>query len=143
MISSIVSYQNKVTAHNRMQGFSLLEVLVAFSILSISLGVLMQIFSGGMRSVQVAGNYSQAADLAETVLALAGTEWPVDGGGHSGNTASGLQWVLEVVPYQFSDFVAPPQNIDIYQVVARVAWSDIGGGHEITLSSLRMQPKQP
>lgn len=131
-----------VTMNSRIQGFSLLEVLVAFSILSISLGVLMQIFSGGMRSVQVAGNYSQAADLAETLLALAGTEWPIDGGGRNGNTENGLQWVLDVAPYQFSDMVAQPQNFDIYQVVARVMWSDIGGDHEIALSSLRLQSKQ-
>lgn len=134
-------YQQKIHFY-RQQGFSLLEILVAFSILSVSLGVLMQIFSSGMRSVQMASTYSQAADLAETILALSGTEWPVDGGGRNGDT-NGFQWTLNVVPYQFTDLISPPQNIDIYQTTAIITWSDIGGNHEIALSSLRLAAKKP
>ena len=102
----------------------------------------MQIFSGGMRSIQMASTYSQAADLAETVLALAGTEWPVDGGGKSG-TNGGYEWALNATPYEFSDLIAPPTNIDIYQITAVVAWTDIGGFHQIAISSLRLATKPP
>jgi general secretion pathway protein I len=48
-----------------------------------------------------------------------------------------------MVPYQFTDMTSPPENIDIYQVTSTVTWSDIGGTHEITLSSLRLAIKQP
>ena len=39
---------------NRQRGFSLLEVLVAFAILSVSLGVLLQVFATGLRNAGVA-----------------------------------------------------------------------------------------
>uniref|UniRef100_UPI0035939C60 type IV pilus modification PilV family protein n=1 Tax=Thiocapsa sp. TaxID=2024551 RepID=UPI0035939C60 len=47
-------------------GFSLLEVLVAFAILAVSLGVLMQIFSQATRTTLLSSQYSRAASLAES-----------------------------------------------------------------------------
>lgn len=59
------------------RGFSLLEVLVAFAILSIALGVLLQIFATGMRNVGLSEEYSQAALYAESILAAYGREAPL------------------------------------------------------------------
>ena len=50
-------------------GFSLLEVLVAFVILALTLSVVMRIFSGGLRNVALADGYSRAVLLAESRLA--------------------------------------------------------------------------
>ena len=50
-------------------GFSLIEVLVAFVILALTLSVIMRIFSGGLRNVALAEDYSRAALLAESRLA--------------------------------------------------------------------------
>ena len=49
---------------NRQSGFSLLEVLVAFAILSMSLGVLYQAFSNSLRNVGASGDYSRAMIIA-------------------------------------------------------------------------------
>ena len=50
---------------NRQSGFSLLEVLVAFAILSMSLGVLYQAFSNSLRNVGASGDYSRAMIIGE------------------------------------------------------------------------------
>jgi type II secretory pathway component PulJ len=49
----------------RQTGMSLLEVLVAFAILALVLGVIMQIFSSGMRASRLGESYSKAVLLAE------------------------------------------------------------------------------
>jgi general secretion pathway protein I len=124
------------------QGFSLLEVLVAFSILTLTLGVLMQIFSGGIRNTLSSAAYSRAADLAESTLALAGTEYPLEPGMHSGQDRQ-FQWSLEIAPYQPTDLQDPPQHLALFHVAARVSWGEAGENRSLVLDSLRLTRAQP
>jgi general secretion pathway protein I len=117
-------------------GFSLLEILVAFSILALSLAVLMQIFSGGMRNTQAAASYSRAADLAESVLTRVGVDLPLIQGAQNDNER-GFHWDLYITPYQITVFVSPPQGLEFYQITARVSWGDAHGAHSLELHSLR------
>jgi general secretion pathway protein I len=55
-------------------GFTLVEVLVAFTVATLLLGVLYQIFSGGLRAASVAAEYSNAILLAESALEAVGVE---------------------------------------------------------------------
>ena len=123
------------------EGFSLLEVLVAFSILTLSLGVLMQIFSGGIRNTLVGASYSRAVDLAESTLALAGTEYPLEPGMHSGQDRQ-FQWSLEIAPYLPEDLLAPPQHLALYHVAARISWGEAGESRSLVLDSLRLTRAQ-
>ena len=50
------------------QGFTILEILVAFVIATLAIGTLMQIFSTGMRNVSVTGDYARATELARSQL---------------------------------------------------------------------------
>lgn len=118
-------------------GFSLLEVLVAFSILALSLGVLMQLFSGSMRNTLASASYSRAVDLAESTLALAGTEIPLQPGRHGGDE-KGLRWELDIEPYIPQELLAPPAGIEVFQVSARVEWSDGGKARSFSLDTLRL-----
>jgi len=110
---------------------------VAFSILALSLGVLMQIFSSAIRNARVSTAYSQAADLAESVLARVSADLPLTPGGQS-DTELGFRWVLEVVPYPLAGLAAPPQGVAPYQVTAQVSWSDPAGVHSLALHTLRL-----
>jgi general secretion pathway protein I len=51
------------------RGFSLIEMLVALVIMSLSLGVLYQAVTAAVRNVAVASQYTQATMLAESILA--------------------------------------------------------------------------
>lgn len=53
----------------RTRGFSLVEVLVAFAIMGLSLGVLYQTLGGSMRASAAADTRTRAVLLAESILA--------------------------------------------------------------------------
>ena len=67
-MSANLNYHNQV-AFSSERGFSLIEMLVAMVILSLSLGVLYQAAAGAIRNARVSGEYTQAVMLAESKLA--------------------------------------------------------------------------
>ena len=60
-------------------GFSLLEVLVAFSITAVALGVLYQIYAKGSTAAILAGEYAEALSIAESKLAGAAVNSALSG----------------------------------------------------------------
>jgi general secretion pathway protein I len=131
----------------RQRGFSLLEILVAFSILALSLGVLMRIFSGSLRNADTTHDQAQAVVLAQSLLAAPGVESTLAPGLRSGTLDDKFRWTLETAPLiqervGETGAVATPLALDLWQVTARVAWggSDLAPGREIALTTLRVQP---
>lgn len=61
----------------RNKGFSLLEILVAFSILAVALGIVLRIFSTGVDSALLAQDYNIAVQQAEALLARVGVDIPL------------------------------------------------------------------
>lgn len=124
-------------------GFSLLEVLVAFVILSLTLGVMMQIFSGGLRNVALADDYSRAALLAQSRIAELGAQ-PVEGEAR-GEFDSRFRWHSVVRPW-LDEAGAPgmggqPLPVRLVEIEVRVAWGEEGGKlREISLSTLQLAP---
>ena len=54
-------------------GFTLLEVVVAFAIMALSMAVLLNLFATGVRATRLSADYSEAVTLAESKLAEYGT----------------------------------------------------------------------
>lgn len=65
------------------RGFSLLEILIAFSILAVSLGILLKIFSTGVTTARVADDYTNAVQIANNLIAKTGVETPLKSAKHS------------------------------------------------------------
>ena len=84
-------------------GFTLIEVLVAFLVLSMSLGVIMSIFSVSMRINHTASNDQQALMFAESKLAeLAATSELVIGRS-DGEFNDTFRWEAVIEPWEFPD----------------------------------------
>ena len=121
----------------RSQGFSLLEVLVAFSILALTLGVLMQIFSSGLSGTRASELYAGAADVAESVLALVGAEFPLEPGSQNGEV-KGYTWRLEIVEAPATELTAPPEDLEPFLVTVRVEWTAGERVRHLELATLRL-----
>lgn len=119
-------------------GFSLLEVVVAFAILSLTLGVLIQIFSRAMHTAALSGAYSRAATLAEAQLQRVGLEIPLEVGMHQGEPEEGLVWQLSIEEYVLDDRFPWEPSLQPYQVISRVTWETAEGQRELSLSTLRL-----
>lgn len=119
------------------QGFSLLEVVVAFAILALTLGVLMQIFSRAMNTTALGGTYSRAATLAEARLNLVGLDIPLETGTHSGDPEDGFDWQVSIEEYVLEDAMWEIE-LQPFLVTSVVSWDTAEGTREISLSSLRL-----
>lgn len=125
------------------QGMTLIEVLVAFVVLSLTMTVIMQIFSGGMRNARLADTYSRAVFLAESKLAAVGVDQPLVQGEASGELGLDFRWRLTVVPYDDSGAADRLMlSMRLYHVRVRVNWNESGRERQIELASLRLGPRQ-
>ena len=124
---------------NKTQGFTLLEVLVAFTLLALVLGVVLQIFSGGMRTAEIARNHSVGALLAESKLAGIGIEEPLVEGQQTGVFDNGFRWYSSVERYQEQDGgKTEEEQIVPYLVALTVEWGSGRTGGSVTLTTLRL-----
>lgn len=123
-------------SRNDQAGFSLLEVLVAFSILSISLGVLYQVFSSSLNNSALSADYSRAMIIAESQLALVMQDVPLREMSDQGEIDERYQWQVEVVRYQ--EDKEQQGRFAPYQVTSRVNWRDGVRQKEYRLTTLRL-----
>lgn len=122
-------------------GFSLLEVLVAFVVMGLVVGTLLQLFGSSMRNVALADEYSFAIQVAESRLAAVGNEIVVEEGSESGADANGYRWRVDMEPLEPETFGEKlkdiPIPLQIYRVSIVVTWDSGGKAREFHLSSLR------
>ena len=114
---------------------------MAFTVLAISLGVLFQIFSTGMRASRSAEEYTRATLLAESKLAAIGIEGALEEGETTGEYEDGYAWRVAVRPYRLDDQDAEglPPPIEAYEVVVTVAWGQGSGERSVSLTTLRLK----
>lgn len=87
--------------HRKVGGFSLLEVLVAFALLALSLTLLLGTLSGAARQVGQADARSRAVLHAQSLMGSVGVEAPLQEGHQQGQWEAGrYEWQLQVQPYR-------------------------------------------
>ena len=110
----------------KQRGFSLLEMIIAFSILAVSLGILLRIFSSGITTAQVADDYTNAVQIANNLLAKTGVEKPLKLGEELGEENDFYHWRVRVSQ---KTFVSPELDlrglpVELFNVNVLVWWGD-------------------
>lgn len=129
---------------DRARGFTLIEVLVAFAILALALGVLLQVFSGGLENARVSEAYTTAALLAESKLAAVGAEEPLAEGQSEGRFDDRFRWRVDVRPYEEGRSGAADPDawpVSAFEVAVTVSWDQGDEERSVSLSTLRLAAK--
>ena len=139
---------HQFTHHNDC-GFSLLEVLVAFTLFAVALGVLMQIFSRGVNGASTADHYAKATMYAESRLAAIGLEETIKEGISSGKINDDYAWQVTIKPYQdpspkdqMSIDFEKQYFVQLYEIETRVTFAtDDRKERVVSLSTLQLGPR--
>ncbi len=138
-IYSVISVANSnlISLKRYNMGFSLLEILVAFTITALSLGVILQIYAKGTTSAILGEEYAQAVAIAESKLAAVGRSESLDDTETSGTEDDKYHWTITIQDYQSdsdSDFISP---ISLKKIHLDLHWQTKGKQRSIQLHTLR------
>ncbi len=123
-------------------GFTLVETLVAFAILAISMVALLQSFATGLRSLGISEAYAMATMHARSKLAEFGNLIPLEALEESGELDERFNWRAVVADYDPGETAGRVlgEPIKVYSIAVTVTWE---GGREVTLTTLRIAPEEP
>ncbi|MCC4264506.1 prepilin-type N-terminal cleavage/methylation domain-containing protein [Oceanimonas baumannii] len=124
-----------MTSSSAHKGFTLLEVLVAFAVLTITLGVLLNIFSLAIRTTQAALEQQKAVLLAESKLAELDAGLTLQPGVERGDFNDRFEWETRVEEYHSQGLMDNQTLLIPYRLSVIVSWSD---HRQYELSTLRL-----
>jgi len=122
------------------RGFTLLEVLIAFTILAVSLVALLRAFSSGLRGLDAAEAATAAAQHARSKIEEVGTAIALEPGVQEGEFEDGYRWRVVIDPHELGD-AAAAETLPLAPFEIEVTVTGPRGG-VITLRSLRLAPRQ-
>ncbi len=127
------------------RGFTLLEVLIAFVIAALALGVMFDAALGGLRATQTASQYQEALSLARSHLAAVGV-LGVTAREAAGDDGRGFHWKVTIKPAGTAtvprgpdeDPSAPQAKLVLYALSVVETWAADGGERQVRLDSARL-----
>ena len=142
-----------IRAPRSQRGFTLLEVLLAFALLALAMGLLLGMLSGGLRQVGDAERETEASLHAQSLLDTLGTLDKVAPGQSDGEFADGrYRWTMEITEIEDPAPIAaaPAGNAavvplqggpQVLRVALDVQWGD--GGPRRRLQMVTLRTRQP
>jgi len=121
------------------RGYTLIEVLVAFTILALALTVLFRIFSTGIGNVDVAAQYTQAVLVAEARLDALGLSEPLEPGRTEGVAADRFAWTRTITAVDLGLEADPGGQVRAYRVQVAVEWPATSGPRRIEFATVRLE----
>jgi general secretion pathway protein I len=122
-------------------GFTLLEVLVAFVIAALALGVLFQGAIEGLAAVHLADRTAEALSRARSHLAAVGHGIPLRTQTQEGEDGSGFSWSLQIRPLESAALPQSggdpqhPARETLFAVRVTESWNGPQGRRGVTLAT--------
>jgi general secretion pathway protein I len=122
----------------RSAGFTLLEVLVAFAILSVAVVAVIQGFAQGLRLLKVAGDHQRAVLLADQKAREVVN--PVEAHDRGQDGAFDWERTVTIVTTPDLDRTPASRKWHVYQIDVKVRWGDTRGVQVVTLRTSAERP---
>jgi general secretion pathway protein I len=123
------------------KGFTLMEVLVAIAILGIGLGILLELFSGGLRSAKISEEVTRAQWYGKAKMEEILTTQDLSEGVTEDAFDSQFSYKSEVTktnpPLGQDETVGSALPVDLYKIIVKVNWRSGLGQRSLELESLR------
>lgn len=157
-------------APRRQRGFSLVEMIAAFLVFAIAMGVLMQVLSSSLRNARVSTTYTYAALWAQSKLDTLGVAEPVEPGQTSGAFNDEYHWELFIDEVDAHEIEPPAQMnvsdalddatqlaagqqmpdqgmgispVELYEARLVVRWGGDGAGNERSAEFITLRAANP
>ncbi len=132
-------------------GFTLLEILLAISILGVALTVIMQQFSAGLRIGQASKTYTTATAYAKQKLEEFQLVEKMEEGEEVGDFDDGYTWKVSVLPYE--DYMEEEETgedeelfehlpLEMYRLESVVSWMEGEKEKSVSLVTLKTVKKK-
>lgn len=132
----------RIRKNGYQQGFTLLEILLAFVVFALSFAVVMQVVSSSLRNTRLSKDLTQAALYAQSKMDLLGIDGPIEEGSSSGDFNDRYRWEIQVELYEADDGRGLNQElipVDLYQVDMTVYWRQANNEQNTTFTTLYAQ----
>ena len=106
-------------------GFTLIEVVVAWAILSVGLMVVIELFAGGLRLARVSEEYIKAVNYGRIKLEEIAVQPRIEEGNHEGKFDETFHWQVgmkkvDVLPIEKRPELKVP--VELFQIQVKVIW---------------------
>ena len=131
------------------KGFTLLEILLAIVILGVSLTVIMQQFSAGLRIAYTSKTYTTAISYAKQKLEEFQLQQEIEETEERGDFDDGYSWRVTIVPYE--DYLEEEGEdedlfehlpLEMYRLDSVVSWIEGDKEKSVLLSTLKTVKKK-
>jgi general secretion pathway protein I len=129
--------------HRGDAGFTLMEVLVAITILGMSLVLIFATFSQGLTALNVDRAYSKGVILAKSKMDEVDLLEELAEGREEGLSGGGYRWLREITENQESLEEPDERLTRLLRVRVVVSWSDGPRQRRVALETLRLKVRPP
>ncbi len=124
------------------KGFTLIEILVAISILAISLVVILQLFSGGLKSSRLSDQYTKGIfhakeKMEEILLSTEFSEEEVEG-----EFGDSYRWRSEIIRIEQEEEEASKLPFDTYNIKVDIFWDEGSKEKNFAISTMKVVEKK-
>jgi len=135
-----------VQRRRQQQGFTLIEVIVAFALLALALTLLLGTLSGAARQIRTAEDASRASLHVQSLFSQLGVVEVLQPGHREGEFEQGrYRWSLDIAPYadpRLPGAVIDPSAPRLLELQLLVRWGDAAGQAQ-RWQTLRLAPPDP
>lgn len=121
-----------------------METLVAMMLLAISLVVILQLFSGGLKSGKLADDYTRAVFHARQKMDETLLKTRYEEGVYEGRFDDEYRWKIEIVlvePENSEDEEENPPPVDIFNISVSVTWQSGRREKTVRVGTLQVAEK--